>query len=413
MLNKYMKINMTHAATVIDAAAAKLLDTGFDDVLAAGGRPYFVGGFVRDAFLGREAKDIDVVVDGLSMPELVGILEKRGKVDLVGKSFAVLKFKAGGETVDVAVPRADAHVEGGGHKDVKIVTGGIGIREDLFRRDFTINAIASNFNCVIIDPTGGLKDLESGVIRCVDGDAFAMDPLRMLRAVVFAARFGFEIHADTARNIEEHAEWIKRIPGERIEAELRKAWEAGAKVSDLVNGLMTTGLYKNMFGLDRDFAATCVDDPRQTYADFFYHVLEGARDPEEQYAKALKGDSTTANEIGTIRYALVSAIGKTKVQVRRILQRAIEHAPGVINSAVLDSAYGEELNKFKSGEYPKSRRDLAVTGEDLVVMRVAPENRGNMFKGMIEQVLSDALPNERAPLLKWVSMTNNAMNNDE
>ncbi len=394
-------------------AIKKLMKVGFDSVIREGGTPYLVGGFVRDAMLGKDPKDIDVVIDGMSMSRIMEVLAPYGKLDLVGKSFAVLKFTVGGETIDVAVPRKDEHVEGGGHRDVIVKTENVGIGDDLFRRDFTINAMAVDFNMRVLDPTYGIKDLENKIIRCVDSDVFAMDPLRMLRAVVFAVRFGFKLEGATSRNITEHAEWIKRIPGERFEAELRKAWKAGASVGDLMRLLYVTGLYEEMFELRSGFTIGPVEDPGMTCADFFYQLLSVTRDPKGQWLGVMKGDLVTGEEIGTIHHVLNFATGKTQYQVRQILQHAIEHAPGVIESTVLNSVYGETLEKFRNGTYPKTRLELAVRGKDLVDMGVAPEDRTYVFNRLMELVLGDIIENKRDIMLLEARKINNAINNDE
>jgi len=395
---------------IFEITVMKLLGMGFNSIVAEGGTPYIVGGFVRDVMLGREPKDIDVVIDGMPVQKIVNVLSRYGKVDVVGKSFAVLKFTVKGETIDVAVPRADRHFDGGGHKDVEVITGGLTITDDMYRRDFTINAMAVDFNLNMLDPTGGQDDLDMRVIRCVDSDVFAMDPLRMLRAVVFAVRFGFMIDDNTMNSIKQHAEWIKRIPGERFESELRKVWNDKAKVGELVNLLYESGLYEQMFNTGSqhvsDFNIEAVEDSNMTYADFFYQLLLPTRNPKQQWLDVLRGDISTSEEIGYLYNFMRFAEGKGEMQVKMAMQNAIEHAPGLLCSAVIDRAYPVYLENFRTGKYPKTRLDLAMSGNDLIRMGVAPENRWYVFAKLMERVIGGLLANENVALLKEASIIN-------
>ena len=186
----------------------------------AGGRVYYVGGFVRDRILGIENKDVDIEVHGISPEELYSILEKIGEPLVYGRSFGVFALR--GEDIDIAMPRRERAV-GKGHRDFEIdVDPFIGTREAARRRDFTINAMMEDvLTGEIIDHFGGRQDLEDGVLRHIDPVTFVEDPLRVLRGAQFAARFGFEIAPDTVelcRSID-----LSTLSKERIEEELRKA----------------------------------------------------------------------------------------------------------------------------------------------------------------------------------------------
>ena len=186
---------------------------------------YVVGGCVRDAFMNKSPKDIDIVVEGINMDEIKELLKHEGKINIVGQSFVVIKFRPYnhvGEDFDIAVPRIDRKV-GTGHKGFEISTEGITILEDLKRRDFTVNSIAVNLKTAeIFDPFGGLKDLKSKTLRATDKNAFIEDALRMIRAIQFSARFNFHIEANTLQLMKKNANLIKEISGERIKDEFDK-----------------------------------------------------------------------------------------------------------------------------------------------------------------------------------------------
>ncbi|MBI4434803.1 hypothetical protein HY635_03260, partial [Candidatus Uhrbacteria bacterium] len=167
---------------------------------------YLVGGIVRDASLGRDAKDYDFVVRGVSADALRAFLAARGRVDLVGRNFGVFKFLPSGwpedaEAIDIALPRTE-HAEGtGGYRDVDVQSDPtLPIAADLARRDFTINAMAWDVrNRTLIDPFNGRDDLTQRIIRAVGNpsERFAEDRSRTLRGLRFAAQLGFDIEPAT------------------------------------------------------------------------------------------------------------------------------------------------------------------------------------------------------------------------
>jgi tRNA nucleotidyltransferase (CCA-adding enzyme) len=165
-------------------------------IVAVGGRPLLVGGFVRDHLLGVESKDIDIEVHGkVTVEAVAAALRKVGKVDEVGKSFGVLKL--GG--LDISFPRRDRQI-GSGHTGFVIeVDHDMTVEEALVRRDFTINSMAYDpIRKTLIDPFAGRLHAQHKLLVMTDREHFAEDPLRVVRAIQFAARFGFELDASTA-----------------------------------------------------------------------------------------------------------------------------------------------------------------------------------------------------------------------
>ncbi len=178
---------------------------------------FIVGGAVRDALLGRTPKDIDFVVRGVSGTQLEKYLKRFGRLKLTGRQFAVYKFVPANLKsdspqyieIEIALPRVEQPTGQGGYRDVEIQSDPkLPIEQDLSRRDFTINAMALDINAgQIIDPFAGQKDLQAGVIRAVGEPAKRLgeDYSRMLRAVRFSAKFGFEIEPYTRQAIKDLA----------------------------------------------------------------------------------------------------------------------------------------------------------------------------------------------------------------
>ena len=189
-------------------------------VKEAGGRAFYVGGFVRDRLLGIENKDVDIEVHGIEPDALYEILGRLGEPLSFGKSFGVFALK--GEDIDIAMPRRE-RATGSGHRDFEVdVDPFIGTREAARRRDFTINALMEDvLTGELVDHFGGRRDLDEGVIRHIDPATFIEDPLRVLRGAQFAARFGFAIAPDTielCRGID-----LSALSRERVEEEMKKA----------------------------------------------------------------------------------------------------------------------------------------------------------------------------------------------
>jgi tRNA nucleotidyltransferase (CCA-adding enzyme) len=165
------------------------MDNILSDIKSIGGRALIVGGAVRDAILGGNPKDIDIEVYKVSYEDLVKILKKYGRADLVGQSFAVINFVGpDGLEFDFSLPRTDSKI-GVGHKDFDIkVDSNLSPKEAAARRDFTINAISYDpLTGEIIDPYNGREDLKNKILRHTS-NAFADDPLRILRGMNFIGR---------------------------------------------------------------------------------------------------------------------------------------------------------------------------------------------------------------------------------
>ncbi len=186
---------------------------------------FLVGGIVRDAFLNKPTKDIDLVIRNVGKAQLEEFLATQGKVNLVGKKFGVFKFMPQGWTgpeIDIALPRTEHSISlNGGYKDFKINSNAkLKIEDDLSRRDFTINAMAWDItNQKLIDPFDGFKDLTKGAIKAVGRPElrFKEDYSRMLRAIRFSCQLDFKIEQTTWKAIIKEIKKLNKIvAGERI-----------------------------------------------------------------------------------------------------------------------------------------------------------------------------------------------------
>jgi putative nucleotidyltransferase with HDIG domain len=237
-----------------------------DDILTAtlqGAEVYAVGGRVRDEFRSeldgkeRPAKDLDYVVAGMPQDQLLEKLRQIGRVDVVGASFAVLKFRHDAGEADIALPRRERST-GTGHKEFAVESGpDIPIEDDLGRRDFRMNMIARRLrDGEILDPFGGIEDIRRGLIDIVADRAFEEDPLRTLRAAQFAARFVYEVSDRAKTAMQQASSLIVTVSAERVGEEFAKLMSA-TQPSVGLELLRTTGVLAHLWpelleGIDVD-----------------------------------------------------------------------------------------------------------------------------------------------------------------
>lgn len=215
------------------------------------GTLFAVGGRVRDE-LRREIegvpvalKDLDYVVTDVPAPDLEQRLRRLGRVDLVGASFAVFKVTFDGRTVDVALPRRERST-GTHHRDFEVESGPqIPLEDDLARRDFRMNMIARAIpSGELVDPYAGAADIRARRIDILTPRTFEEDPLRMLRAAQFAARFGYDPTQETVNAMKHAAPLVKTVSAERICDEFTKLFVQAPKPSIGLELLHRTGVLK-------------------------------------------------------------------------------------------------------------------------------------------------------------------------
>ncbi|MCC7075456.1 MAG: HD domain-containing protein [Deltaproteobacteria bacterium] len=223
-------------------------------VVRAGGRPLAVGGAVRDHLRGLPPKDIDLEVYGLPLAALERALAPF-TVHAVGRAFGVLKVDVEAlgarECFDVALPRRESKA-GRGHKGFVVESDPSMTPADAaLRRDFTVNAIAVELGGggaagALVDPSGGVADLQAGVLRHVSA-AFDEDPLRVLRGAQFAARFSFEVAPETVERCRALCGELNTLPKERVWGELGKLLVRGVWPSAGLHVLWQTGALAALF----------------------------------------------------------------------------------------------------------------------------------------------------------------------
>lgn len=238
--------------------------------------PILVGGYVRDALIGRSTSDLDIELYGVtSLEELEQLLKPFGKLNAVGKSFGVLKLSHEGYQIDFSPPRSESK-HAPGHKGFEVKWfSELDFAAAARRRDFTINAIGYNpLTDTFLDPFGGREDLDRRRLACVNPETFVEDPLRVLRAVQFAARF--DLHCDTdllhlCREMIARGA-LEELPKERIFEELKKLLLLSPKPSVGLSLLKEMGALAVFPPLDQ-FEATPQDPLSHPEGNVWTHTL--------------------------------------------------------------------------------------------------------------------------------------------
>ena len=426
----------------------KIIDT----LEEAGFEAYAVGGCVRDSILGREPDDWDITTS--AKPEEMKRLFPR-TVD-TGIKHGTVTVLLGGEGFEVTTYRIDGTYEDGRHPSEVTFTSNL--KEDLLRRDFTINAMAYNERDGLMDLYGGLADIDKQVIRCV-GDAverFEEDALRMLRAVRFSAQLGYRIDEVTGEAVKALAPNLQKISAERIRVELvklvtsphpdylRTAYELGitAQVLPEFDLCMETPqrhrhhcydvgehILHSMLGVEPDKVLrlgmlfhdigkpqTLTVDPDGTTHNK-RHPLEGEK-ITRKVMRRLKFDNDTTDKVTKLVLYHDYDIAPTEAGVRRAVNRIGEDIFPMIFTVrradiAAQSDYMREEKLAKVAYIEKLYRevlvrrdavtlkDLAISGNDLIARGMPPGRQiGETLSALLERVLDDPSLNTREILLK-------------
>ena len=426
----------------------KIIDT----LEEAGFEAYAVGGCVRDSVLGREPDDWDITTS--ARPEEMKRLFPR-TVD-TGIKHGTVTVLLGGEGFEVTTYRIDGVYEDGRHPSE--VTFTANLKEDLRRRDFTINAMAYNDRSGLVDLYGGLADMEDEVIRCV-GDArerFDEDALRMLRAVRFSAQLGYRIDEATGEAVKALAPNLQKISAERIQVELvklvtsphpdylRTAYELGITAQILpefdlcmetpqrhkhhcydvgehiLHSMLGVGpdkvLRLSMLFHDIGKPQTLTVDPDGTTHNK-RHPFEGEK-ITRKVMRRLKFDNDTTDKVTKLVLYHDYDIAPTEAGVRRAINRIGEDIFPMIftvrradiaaqsdymrEEKLAKVAYIEKLYREISARRDAvTLKDLAISGKDLIAEGMPPGRQiGETLSALLEKVLDDPSLNKREILLK-------------
>ena len=394
----------------MDEGAAELLDT----LHRAGYAAYVVGGCVRDSLLGLTPHDWDLCTSALPQQgmELFG----EEKCIPTGLQHGTVTVKQGGGLYEITTFRTEGTYTDGRHPDeVHFVPD---VREDLARRDFTINAMAYNAKEGLIDPFGGQADLQSGVLRAVGvpHQRFTEDALRILRLYRFAARFGFSIDPPTAQAAQELCAHLDCVSVERIEEELAKLLSAPAPAAYLdeeILGVVLPELSPEALAAAKPVVDACPAGEQALPVRLAALLLSLGEDGTRRTLRRLRCSNACIEETAVlVREAAPGVPVSLNIYARRLLgkynlctvQRLAALGTALQPERAADFAALSELAERLDADGVCCRvSQLAVNGRDLMAAGI-PAGPGirKVLEALLDGVIREEYPNERQALLAAV-----------
>ena len=407
----------------MDGGAAELLDT----LHRAGYAAYVVGGCVRDSLLGLTPHDWDLCTSALPQQgiELFGA----EKCIPTGLQHGTVTVKQGGGLYEITTFRTEGAYTDGRHPDeVHFVPD---VREDLARRDFTINAMAYNEKEGLVDPFGGQADLQSGILRAVGvpHQRFTEDALRILRLYRFAARFGFAIDPPTAQAAQELCAHLDCVSVERIEEELAKLLSAPAPAAYLdekILGVVLPELSPEALAAAKPVVDACPAGERALPVRLAALLLSLGEDGTRRTLRRLRCSNACIEETAVLVREVVSGVPvafsseklparppvSLNIYTRKLLgqyglktvQRLAALGTALQPEHAADFAALSELAERLDADGVCCRvSQLAVNGRDLMAAGV-PAGPGirKVLEALLDGVIREEYPNERQALLAAV-----------
>ncbi|MFA1820732.1 CCA tRNA nucleotidyltransferase [Virgibacillus oceani] len=372
-------------------------------------KAYFVGGCVRDYLLEREIGDIDIATS--ASPE--DIKQIFTKVIPVGIEHGTVIVRHQHESYEVTTFRIDGEYTDHRHPDsVKFIDQ---IDEDLKRRDFTINALAMDKNGEIIDIFGGQEDLRNKIIRTVGeaADRFDEDPLRIIRALRFSARLGFEIHSDTLQDMKKVKHSIQNLAMERIQKELSKFF-SGPYINQGLQYLKETRVY-NELPIIKDNPPLIHKLPKpmlplHSFGEviaLMYNVEDSVSITE--WVKKWKCSNKIKNEAEQLNNAIkdYTRLGLNSWLVYKLSNNYFEGFIRLVNCLNISSELTlDELKEIAKKLPIQSKNELAFNGHDLYHMfpelKKGPWMQKTLYK-VEEAVVTGKLNNYNNEIKEWIT----------
>lgn len=394
----------------MDEGAAELLDT----LHRAGYAAYVVGGCVRDSLLGLTPHDWDLCTSAL--PQQVMELFGAQRCIPTGLQHGTVTVKQSGALYEITTFRTEGTYTDGRHPDeVHFVPD---VREDLARRDLTINAMAYNEKEGLVDPFGGQADLQSGIVRAVGvpHQRFTEDALRILRLYRFAARFGFAIDPPTAQAAQELCAHLDCVSVERIEEELAKLLASPAPAAYLDKKILLVilpELSSEALAAAKPVVDACPAGAENLPIRLAALLYSLGEDGTRRTLKRLRCSNNRIEETAVlVREAVPGVPVSLNIYARRLLgkynlctvQRIAALGTALQPERAADFAVLSELAEQLDADGVCCRvSQLAVNGRDLMAAGI-PAGPGirKVLEALLDGVIREEYPNERQALLAAV-----------
>ena len=374
-------------------AVPQAVEEIIETLTSYGYEAYAVGGCVRDSLLGREPGDWDITTSA-SPFQVKEIFRRTVDTGILHGTVTVMKNHVGYE---VTTYRIDGEYEDGRHP--KSVAFTSDLKEDLCRRDFTVNAMAYRHETGIVDIFGGMEDLQRGVIRCVGNpvDRFTEDALRILRAIRFSAQLGFVIEEKTRAAIEKIEHNLMKVS--RDPEQIREVYDLG--ISPYVSAAFHRADIKNL----------CIPSslPEEKAVRWSAFLKNEDREAVISVLKDLKMDNATIDAAAVLTQWIHREIAEDKAEIRRTMsQMEPELFDRLLCLRTCLGCSGTERLKELTGQIRQAGdsiylKDLAVKGKDLLNCGMRPGKQvGTVLSGLLDEVLEHPEQNRKDVLLRRV-----------
>ena len=412
---------------------------------------YAVGGFVRDALMGNPCHDVDLTT-AASPEEMRRVFDGEGLI-ATGEKHGTLTLVKNKVPLEITAFRTDLKYLDGRHPSGVVFSRDI--TQDLARRDFTINAMAYSPKRGLVDPFGGRRDIEKGILRCVGEprERFKEDALRLLRALRFAARFSLAVDGPTADAVKECAPRIALVSRERIASEMDgfllapgvvdialrfsevlfeavgelrpmagcpqrcpyhiyDVWEHSLRAVENVPPVSLLRWSALLHDVGKP-ATRVTDDRGQDHfkghealgAQMAVGILEGLRMPRrfiqtvERLIRLHDRRFKTEEVRGVMRL-----IGAEETRTLILLQRGdlLAHSPVIAEKAAGQLALLNEVDRVENSGEPYTLRQLAVTGDDLVRAGIRGPAVGEALEAALTEVMAGRVGNEKDAVMEYI-----------
>jgi tRNA nucleotidyltransferase (CCA-adding enzyme) len=299
----------------------------------------------------------------------------------------------------VALPRTEKK-NGIGHKGFDVIADkDLDITIDLFRRDFTINSIAINvITNKIIDPFGGLDDIQNKIIKITNPDAFADDSLRILRGIQFSSRFDFDIEKNTLEFMKSHSESIKDLSADRILGELMKMATKSINITRAFTLLAKLQVVPLLFNASMLPFNNCKIN---IVADFFFILLSKTKNADIVFKNKLNGDCKIEKDLKAISFAWNNVSDDNMENIKTIL-KMFKISSNSIFANVLPDNIKSLIETMCFDEKPFTATDLNINGNDLIELGFNGEIIGKILNELLIAVASDKIDNKHEDLKQFV-----------
>ncbi|MGN1411995.1 MAG: CCA tRNA nucleotidyltransferase [Oscillospiraceae bacterium] len=428
------------------------VDTVLNKIISNGYEAFIVGGCVRDFLLNRTPNDFDITTN--ATPQQVENIFKDYHVIETGLKHGTVTVVVEGITVEITTYRIDGSYSDSRHPDNVQYTSKL--KDDLSRRDFTINAMAYNHNVGIVDEFNGINDLKNGLITCVGNPEkrFSEDALRIMRAIRFSSQLNFSIEENTSKKVHELKDTLKKVSMERIAVELNKLimgekpHEILTSYSDVISTIIpeikpcikfNQRSRYHKYDVWEHMAMTVQNSPKdlnirlamllhdigkpKTFTldshgngHFYKHAYVSA-DITEKVLKNLKYDNATIKRVTTLVrhhddefhnvYDIKKSISTLGEDVFFDLI-SVQQADALSKHEFCSKHVGE-LEQIKtiakgiisSGEC-LTLKQLSLNGNDLKSMGITGKHIGSILNTLLDEILKENLKNDKKSLIEYV-----------